>query len=410
MCSVARVAATATATAPRKTPAHVLPLIVLAQWAGTSPWFAVNAVMTDLQQAHGWPAQAVASLTSAVQLGFIAGTLVFAVLALADRHSARGLFLACALASAVCTLGALFAAGSSPSLQALWLWRAATGFFLAGIYPVGMKIAAQWFPDGLGAALGWLVGALVLGSASPHALRALGSHWPWAQVFLSVAATSAAAGLLLYFALPDAAHAPARVAGLQLDALTSLWRDRRVRASVLGYFGHMVELYTMWVLVPTMLATRLAGAALSWAAFAVLAAGVVGCVGGGVLARHLGSARVAALQLAVSGACCLIAPWTLQAPGLVFAAWLLLWGITVAGDSPQLSALTAQNAPSSAVGSVLTLTNCLGFAVSIVSIELFVHLAQRMALANVLPWLAMGPAFGLLALAPLWWPTPAKPG
>ena len=390
--------------APR-TRAHVLPVIVLAQCAGTSPWFAVNAVMPDLQHAFGWPSQAVGTLTSAVQLGFIAGTLVFALLALADRLSARGLFLTCALASAACTLGAAWSAGSLPALLA---WRVATGFFLAGIYPVGMKIAAMWFPDGLGAALGWLVGALVLGSASPHALRALGTQWPWTQVFVVVAAISALAGLLLFAAVPEPPHAQVRASGLQLSALTSLWRDRRVRASVFGYFGHMVELYTMWVLVPAILATRLAGAALSWAAFAVLSAGAIGCVVGGLWVRRIGGARVAALQLATSGLCCLASPWALTANASVFGIWLLLWGITVAGDSPQFSALTAQNAPRQAVGSVLTLTNSLGFAVSILSIELFVRLAQQIPLAQLLPWLALGPLLGLMALAPLWRASPPR--
>jgi MFS family permease len=380
-----------------------LPVIVLAQCAGTSAWFAVNAVMPDLQQAFGWPAQAVGTLTSAVQLGFIVGTLVFALLALADRHSARALFLACALASAACTLGAAHSGGS---MGALWAWRAATGFCLAGIYPVGMKIAAQWFPDGLGAALGWLVGALVLGSASAHALRALGTQWPWTQVFYVVAATSAAAGLGLFLAVPEPPHATARATGLQLGALASLWRDAKVRASVLGYFGHMAELYTMWVLMPMILATRLAGAALSWAAFAVLGAGALGCVAGGLLVRRVGGARVAAVQLGISGLCCLMAPWALQAGDVVFAAWLLAWGITVAGDSPQFSALTAQNAPRSAVGSVLTLTNSIGFAISIASIELFVRLVQHEPLAQLLPWLAIGPALGLWALRPLWRPAP----
>lgn len=392
--------------APRaRAPRHVLPVIVLAQCAGTSPWFAVNAVMPELQQAFGWPALALGTLTSAVQLGFIAGTLVFALLALADRHSARALFLLCALASAGCTVMATFNQGS---LWALWSWRVATGFCLAGIYPVGMKIAAQWFPDGLGAALGWLVGALVLGSASPHALRALGTQWPWTNVFIAVALISAAGGALLYLSVPEPPHAPARAAGLQLGALASLWRDAKVRASVLGYFGHMAELYTLWVLVPLILATRLAGAARSWASFAVLGAGVLGCVLGGLLVRRFGGARVAAVQLAASGACCLAAPWALGASGPVFAAWLLLWGITVVGDSPQFSALTAQNAPKSAVGSVLTLTNSIGFAISIASIELFIRLSQQIPLGELLPWLAVGPVIGLAALAPLWRPAPVQ--
>lgn len=390
-------AARSTPAAP--TPARVLPVLVLAQLAGTSPWFVVNAVMPELQRDYGWAAHDVGTLTSAVQLGFIAGTLLFALLAVADRFSARRVFLLCSLASAACTLAGAFSAGS---LGALLLWRTLTGFFLAGIYPVGMKIAAQWFPQGLGGALGWLIGALVLGSASAHAVRGVGATLPWPAVFYSVAAAAALAGVGLYLALPERPHHAGRGAGLQWRALASIWTDRKVRASVFGYFGHMWELYTMWVLVPAILATRLAGAALSWAAFAVLGAGAIGCIAGGGLARRVGSARIAAWQLAASGLCCVLAPWLMTAGDLAFGAWLLLWGITVAGDSPQFSALTASNAPPQAVGSVLTLTNSLGFAISILSIQLFVTLAQRLPLDTLLPWLGLGPLLGLLALRPLW--------
>ena len=379
-------------------PRHLLPVLVLAQLAGVSPWFAVNAVMPDLQRDYGWAAADVGTLTSAVQLGFIAGTLVFALLAIADRFSPRRVFLLCALAGA----------WSAGSFWQLLLWRTATGFFLAGIYPVGMKIAAQWFPQGLGSALGWLIGALILGSASAHAVRALCAALPWPVVFYSVGAAAALGGLLLYAALPERPRPAGHGTGLQWRALASIWTDRKVRASVLGYFGHMWELYTMWVLVPTILATRLAGPALSWAAFAVLGAGAIGCVAGGGWARRAGSARVAACQLGLSGLCCAAAPWLLAAPDLLFAAWLLLWGITVAGDSPQFSALTATNAPPQAVGSVLTLVNSIGFAISIVSIQLFVTLAQHHELATLLPWLGLGPLLGVWALRPLWRHSPSR--
>ena len=380
-------------------PARVLPALVLAQLAGTSPWFAVNAVMPDLQRQHGWAAAEVGTLTSAVQAGFIAGTLVFALLAVADRLSARRVFFVCALASAGCSL---MAAASASSFAALWGWRAATGFCLAGIYPVGMKIAAQWFPQGLGSALGLLVAALVLGTASPHALRALGAEWPWTWVFGGVAVASVLSGLLVLLVIPEPAQRPAgRGAGVHLRDLASLWTDRRVRASVFGYFGHMWELYAMMVLVPLILATRLQGAALSWGAFAVIAAGAIGCAGGGALVRRFGSAHVAGVQLAVSGLCGLAAPWLLGAGDVLFYAWMVVWGITVAGDSPQFSALTAANAPRASVGSVLTLTNCLGFGISIVTIQAFSAWAQTAALSVVLPWLALGPALGLLMLWPL---------
>lgn len=390
-----------TVPAARTAPARVLPALVAAQFLGVSPWFAVNAVMPELQRANGWAMEAVGPLTAAVQLGFIAGTLLFALAAVADRFPARRVFFSCALGSALCTLAAL---ASAHHFEWLWVWRALTGFCLAGIYPVGMKIAAQWFPRGLGAALGWLVGALVLGSALPHALRALTvstGGWPWQAVFVAIAAASVVAGLLVMRVVPEPRHAPARVSTLQWRALGALWTDRKVRASVLGYFGHMWELYAMWVLLPFIIATRLQGAALSWMTFAALGAGALGCALGGRVAQRWGSARVAATQLTVSALCCLAAPWMLAAPAALFYAWLVLWGITVAGDSPQFSALTAVNAPSQAVGSVLTLTNSLGFALSIASIQLFVALLPSVSLAALLPWLAVGPMLGLIALRPL---------
>ena len=376
----------------------VLPVLVAAQFAGTSLWFAVNAVMPDLQRELGWPATAVGTLTSALQFGFILGTLVFALLAIADRFSPRRVFLVCALAGAGCTVGAWAMVTSFPALLA---WRFATGFFLAGIYPVGMKIASQWYTRGLGPALGLLIGALILGSASAHALRALGDALPWPSLMLGVAGLAAAGGLLLYGWLPEPPGAVARVTTLQWRALASIATDARVRSSVLGYFGHMWELYTLWVLMPIILATRLQGTALSWAAFWVLGAGALGCIVGGWLAPRWGSARVAAVQLATSGLCCLLAPWLMRAPDALFYAWLLVWGITVSGDSPQFSTLTARNAPPQAVGSVLTLTNSIGFGISIVSILLFVELSAHVALGPLLTGLALGPALGLLALRPL---------
>jgi DHA1 family inner membrane transport protein len=380
-------------------PRRILPVLVLAQLAGTSTWFAVNAVMPELQAAFGWAASSVGTLTSAVQLGFIIGALVFALLSIADRFSTRRVFLICSLAQAVCTVAAM---AMAESFAALCAWRFLTGFFLAGIYPVGMKIAAQWFPKGLGNALGLLVGALVIGSAFPHALRAMSVGWPWHSVFYGVAAIATSAGLLLYLLIPEPPVRAARASGLQLRALWAVSGDVKVRASVLGYFGHMWELYTFWVLMPMILATHLSDPTqISWSAFVALGIGALGCAGGGWVASRLGSAPVAGVQLAISGLCCFVAPWMLGAPTLLFAIWLLIWGITISGDSPQFSALTASNAPPALVGSVLTLTNSIGFAISIVSIQLFVWLAQQFPLATLIPWLGIGPALGVWALMPL---------
>ena len=230
--------------------------------------------------------------------------------------------------------------------------------------------------------------------------KSSGANWPWQSVMWAVSAIAAAGGVLMYALVPDSPSMP-RAAHIKPQALAVIWTDRKVRASAFGYFGHQWELYTFWVLVPMILAGRLASPAVPAAAFAVIGAGFVGCAVGGLLVRRFGSARVAAVQLATSGLCCMLAPLMLDAPLPLYAAWLLAWGITVVGDSPQFSTLTALNSPRDAVGSVLTFYNCIDFAITIVSIELFTKALQHWPLAVVLPWLAIGPALGLWALSPL---------
>lgn len=409
-------------------PARILPVIVLSQFAATSLWFAVNAVMPDLQHAWAWPAEAVGRLTSAVQLGFVAGTLVFALLMVADRFSPSRVFMVCALVGALVNAATLWVDGN---LSLLLVLRFAVGFLLAGIYPVGMKIAASWYREGLGGAMGVLIGALILGTALPHGLRALAAAtqgtggegaWanllaacglaPWQAVVLGVSLLAALGGLLTAWLVPDSpwqqrsaqakgATVAQSAGGLRLASLALIWQDRRLRASVFGYFGHMWEIYTCFVLVPLIVGLRFAGAAQSAWSFAIIGAGFIGCAGGGWLARQRGSARVAQVQLAVSAACCLVAPLLLHAPDVVFLGWLLLWGVTVSGDSPQFSALTARNAPQAAVGSVLTLVNCIGFVISVLSIELFTSALPHLALGLLLPLLGVGPLIGLWMFQPL---------
>ncbi len=387
-----------------RVPQRVLPLIVLSQFAGTSLWFAVNAVMPDLQQAWGLPATAVGTLTSAVQLGFVAGTLTFALLMVADRFSPSRVFMACALLGALANAATVWAAGS---LGALVVLRFAVGFLLAGVYPVGMKIAASWYRERLGAVMGVLIGALVLGTALPHGLRALvgedsvaGALPPWQHVVLGVSLLAALGGLATGLLVPDSPWLQ-RGSRITPAALRLIWRDGRLRASVFGYFGHMWELYTFFVLVPLIVGLRWTGALQSGVSFFVIAAGFFGCAAGGLLVRRWGSARVAQWQLATSGTCCLLAPVMLHAPAAIFLAWLLVWGLTVSGDSPQFSTLTAQNAPPAVVGSVLTFVNCLGFAISVLSIELFVAALQTVPLAMLLPLLGLGPMVGLWMFRPL---------
>lgn len=387
---------------PPSTPWHILPLIVFAQFAGTSLWFASNAVIFDLSQAFGLPEGAVSDLTSAVQFGFIAGTLVFAVLNLADRFSPSVLFLGSALLGA--SFNALvvwFPAG----MDGLLLYRFLTGFFLAGIYPVGMKIAADWFAGQLGKALGLLVGALVLGTALPHLIRSLGAQLDWSLVILAVSALAALGGCLLYITVPDGPH---RKAGSQFNprALFEVFKKRDFRAAAFGYFGHMWELYAFWTFIPISLhyyRSRHPGVDfdISFWAFLVIAAGFIGCTWGGYVSVKKGSARVAFIFLSISLICCLLSIFMYTLPPVLFFIFLLLWGISVVGDSPQFSTLTAKTAPEAWIGSALTISTCIGFSITIFSIQILKEYQVSGQIEWALWWLVPGPVLGLWATFPL---------
>ena len=378
-------------------PARILPVLVLSQLAGTSLWFAGNAVLGDLQRAWALTPGQVGLLFAAVNLGFIAGTLAYAIGLVADRFSPRLVFFASCTLAAFCNLLPLIGDGGFAAMVAS---RLAVGFFLAGVYPVGMKIAGSWYRQGLGSALGFLVGALVAGTALPHLVRALGADWSWEQVLLAVSTIAALGGLALLLAVPDGPH-HRRGGSIRVRALWVVWTDRKVRASVLGYFGHMWELYAMLAAVPAIIGLYLGTGptpTVSLLSFVVIALGAVFCVIGGRVGLRVGGARVAVAFLATSGVCCLLAPLMLQAPWWAFGAWLLVWGATVTSDSPQFSALTAVNCPPEVVGSVLTLVNCIGFTISVATIQLSTMMLAVWPAAWVLPLLAIGPLFGVVAM------------
>jgi hypothetical protein len=372
-------------------------VIVLSQFAGGSLWFAGNAVIGDLQLALGLPDAALGWITSAVQLGFIAGTLGFAFFAVSDLASPRLVFLLCALAGAAANAASYVLAQGLASLLVL---RFATGFFLAGIYPVGMKIAAGWYRDDLGKALGFLVGALVLGTAFPHLLKGLGTALPAQQVMLGVSTLAVAGGAAMFALVPDGPYL-SRGARFDPRALAAVFGTARFRASAFGYFGHMWELYAFWAFVPLVIAAHAARLAVPLWTFAIIGVGALGCIAGGLASLRMGSARVAFAQLCASGICCLVSPLLFLAPTPLFLAFLLFWGIVVAGDSPQFSALNAAYAPRELVGSALTIANCIGFSITIGSVELLNAAAGPLGAPWLFVLLAPGPVFGLAALLPL---------
>ncbi len=383
-------------------PARILPLIILSQFAGTSLWFAGNAVLPELQQLHDLPAGAVGNITSAVQFGFISGTLTFAFFVVADRFSPSLVFFVCAWLGAFFNLGLyLFADG----FAGLLIFRFLTGFFLAGIYPIGMKIAADWYARNLGKALGYLVGALVLGKAFPYFLKFSAGDYPWYSIILATSAFAALGGALVWAFIPDGPYRR-RGGRFRPAVIQDIFRFRDFRHAAFGYFGHMWELYAFWAFVPLFLSAYVERSAMPplevplWSAL-IIGMGTLGCIAGGYWSLRIGSARVAWWMLLTSGLCCLVSPLFFFAPPWLFLFLLLLWGFAVVGDSPQFSTLVARTAPAEYVGSALTIVNCIGFSVTIASIELLNLAAHFWSRQSMYLLLVAGPLFGLWSIARL---------
>ncbi|MFZ1806659.1 MAG: MFS transporter [Cyclobacteriaceae bacterium] len=383
---------TSTANAKR-----ILPLIVFAQFACTSLWFAGNAVLPELQVAFDLLPSSVGNLTSAVQLGFILGTLLFALFTISDRFSPSKVFFVCALAGAIINLAIPLISSST----LLFFLRGMVGFFLAGIYPVGMKISADYHEKGLGKALGYLVGALVVGTAFPHLIRLLSTTLDWHLVIYSTSLLATVGGCMVYFLVPDG---PFRKQGskLNLSACFVVFKEKKFRSAAFGYFGHMWELYTLWAFVPFLLVrynTINEGQVnVGLWSFLTIASGGVACVLGGYWAEKKGSAKTAYLALLISGVCCLLSVFTFQLPPAVFLFFMIIWGMAVVADSPQFSALIAKHAPVEARGTALTIVNSIGFALTIISLQAMTTLIENFNPNIVFASLAIGPLLGLIAL------------
>jgi predicted MFS family arabinose efflux permease len=379
-------------------PKRILPVIVLAQFAGTSLWFAGNAVIPDLVKELQLTEMAVGYITSAVQFGFITGTLVFAFLSIADRISPSKVFLWCAILGA----GANALTVYSSTFTLLMGSRFATGFFLAGIYPVGMKIASDWHKEGLGKALGYLVGALVLGTAFPHLIKYYSSDLPWKVILFATSWFATAGGVLLYFAVPDGPH-QGKKGEFKPSAMIQLFKNRNFRSAAFGYFGHMWELYAFWAFVPIMVAYYdtvhgvTFGQASLWA-FAIIGIGGVSCAIGGHLAVKSNSKIVALVSLIGSGICCLLAPVMFDLPFYLFVGFLLVWGFFVVSDSPQFSTLVAHSSDSDYVATGLTIVNSIGFAITILSIQLVNMMWAQWQSPLVFLVLGVGPLLGTTSI------------
>ena len=374
-------------------------LLSLTELLAMSVWFSASAVVPALTAAWRLSASGQAWLTMSVQLGFVAGTLVSALLNLADRVAARWLFSVSSVVAGVATLAVAAFSGGLPAALA---FRFMAGVCLAGVYPVGMKIMATWTREDRGFGVGLLVGALTLGSAVPHLIKAFGGAASWKPVLAGSGGLAVLGGLI---AAVFVVEGPQRMPAPKFDwtFAGSIWRDRAVALANLGYFGHMWELYAAWTWVPVFLLAsfRQTGAGERWAAlagFAFIAAGGAGSLVAGKLADRIGRTAVTSAAMAVSGACSLVAGMFYARNPWLLAGLVTVWGFAVVADSAQFSAGVSELAPPERIGTVLTLQTSLGFLLTLVTIRLVPALERLVTWRWAFAFLAIGPAAGIWAM------------
>jgi MFS family permease len=394
-----------TALPPDPTPPgrrwRVLALLSAAELFGMSLWFTASAAAPHFQAVWGLDTQQAGWLTTVVQLGFVAGTALAAVLNLADVVPARPYFAVSALCAALANALLVAAPGYASALALRFL----TGFFLAGVYPPAMKMIATWFRSGRGIAIGTLVGALTLGKATPYLLRAFeGSDVR--TVVLAASGGAVLAALLVGWGYRDGPFPFAR-RPFSWQLAGTVMRHRPTRLATAGYLGHMWELYAMWAFIAVFFADFFlargasearAGALSGAVAFAVIGMGGVGSVLAGAWADRLGRERITIWAMAVSGACALLIGWLLHAPVALVVIVALIWGFAVVADSAQFSAVVTEVAPSHAVGTALTLQTSLGFLLTTVTIQGVPALREAVGWPLAFGVLALGPAAGIVAM------------
>lgn len=387
----------------KTSPGRALILIASSTLLAMSVWFSASFVLPQLAELWALsPAQG-SLLTIAVQLGFVVGAVVSAVSGMADAISARTLFVCGAAGAAVSNVAIIFAAGASTAVSLRFL----TGVCLAAVYPSALKLTSTWFVIGRGKALGIMIGALTIGSASPHAVRTV-ADVDWQTVMVANSVLTLLGGILMLTLRHDGPHQFPRRKVTLGAALASL-RNRDVLLADLGYVGHMWELYAMWATIGTLLATlpAIANAArgesvASGIAFACIGIGAIGCWVGGVLSDRRGRAEAARLSMACSGGAAIVLAAGLDVfPTPVIILVCMFWGFWVIADSAQFSALVSEKADPAIVGGALSLQLALGFVTTAVTIWLVPVVVDHTSWRVALVILALGPAVGIAAMSKL---------
>jgi MFS family permease len=385
---------TAAAAASTHGRTRALGVLAAALVLSMTTWFSASAVVPQLRSEWGLSDSAAAWLTIAVQIGFVAGALVSSALNLADVLPPRLVILAGTIGAAGANALLLVASGPEAAVPL----RLATGFFLAGVYPPALKLMSTWYRRGRGTALGVVVGALTLGSATPHLVNGLGGL-DWQTVIAATSLLTAGGGLIAYLGVPEGPFRfpPARFDPRQIGLVFS---NRGVRLASLGYFGHMWELYAMWAWFVVFVAGSggIGERGAAYATFAVIGVGALGCWVGGILGDGWGRPNATATMMALSGSCSLFAGLLLDAPTWVLLAVSLVWGFTIVADSAQFSTAVTEAADQAYVGTALTLQLALGFTLTVATIWLLPILVDAVGWRWAFAFLAPGPALGALAM------------
>ena len=372
-------------------------ILVIAQVSALSLWFISSAVLPDMLREFSISAGRQAALNSVVPAGFVVGALASALLGLSDRFDPRRLFVICACIASLSGFGLLV---TEPGSNGSIFMRFVTGAMLAGVYPVGMKIAVGWGKEDRGLLVGLLVGALTFGSASPHLVAWLGEA-EWRTTIKIVSSFTLLSAVLIMFAKlgPHHAKSPA----FKMSSISQAWTNKKVRYAYLGYFGHMWELYAMWAWVgvacyASYSLSMAQDAAISFSkitAFLAIGLGGIACFFGGYWADKIGKARVTIIAMVFSAFGALFTAASFGGPPWLTFIAVIIWGIAIIPDSPQFSALVADSAPPEIVGSLMTLQTAIGFALTIFTVQITPYVVEWTSWPTVICIMAIGPLVGI---------------